>query len=43
MAEFSVVGKSVIKVDALEKVTVPVKYASDFMVGVLGLLEALSK
>ncbi len=40
MAELSVVGKSVIRIDALEKVTGAAKYVSDFMVGAPGMLEA---
>lgn len=38
MAELSVVGKSVIKVDALEKVTGKAKYASEEGIGVPGML-----
>jgi len=38
MAELSVVGKNVIKVDALEKVTGRAKYASEEGIGIPGML-----
>ncbi|MFC1945213.1 xanthine dehydrogenase family protein molybdopterin-binding subunit [Chloroflexota bacterium] len=39
MTELSVVGKSVTRLDAFDKVTGAAKYTSDFMVGVPGVLE----
>lgn len=38
MAEWSLVGKSVTKLDALEKVTGAAKYCSDLMLGACGML-----
>ncbi|MFC2040687.1 xanthine dehydrogenase family protein molybdopterin-binding subunit [Chloroflexota bacterium] len=39
MTELSVVGQSVIRLDAFDKVTGAAKFASDFMVGAHGVLE----
>ena len=40
MAEFSVLGKSVLRVDALEKVTGAARYCADIMLKEPGMLHA---